>query len=79
MRAQQCTVIDFNSQTLDEQHFDTLETLLRYLVDAMHERLQLAVPREETWRGPLGAKDKCTVYFNSTSCWGTPAGRARSG
>jgi hypothetical protein len=25
-RAQQCAVIDFNFQTLDEQHFDTLET-----------------------------------------------------
>jgi len=63
-RAQQCTIVDFNFQTLDEQHFDTLETLLRYLVDAMHERLQLAVPRQETWRGPLGAKDKCTAFIN---------------
>ena len=61
-RAQQCVVIDFDFQDLDESCLHDLETLLRYLADAMCERLRLAISPEDVWRGPLGAKDKLTSY-----------------
>ena len=51
-RTQQYTIVDFHFQALDEQLFATLDSLLRYLADALCERLQLADSPEETWKRP---------------------------
>jgi hypothetical protein len=64
-RSQQYTAVDFNFQTLDDQHFDSLQTLLHYLALAVHERLQLPEDRQRIWQGPLGAKDKLTSFLHS--------------
>lgn len=70
-RAQQCTVIDFDFQVLDEQFLGSLETLLRYLADAIHGRLKLAASPEATWQSPLGSKDKLTSYVHDYVLSGT--------
>jgi hypothetical protein len=62
-RLQQCTIVDFNFQALDEQCLESLQTLLRYLADAIYERLQVVASPDETWKGPLGAKDKLTSFI----------------
>ncbi len=59
-RAQDATVVDFDFQELDDQHFSDLESLLRYLADMMYERLQLAIAPERLWQGPRDPKDQLT-------------------
>ncbi len=59
----QYSVIDFDFQSFDERYLERLDTLLRYLADAIHERLKLAASPDENWQGPLGAKDKLTAYI----------------
>lgn len=66
----QYAVIDVDFQTFDEQHLDRLDTLLRYLADTIHARLKLAASPDETWQGPLGAKDKLTSYMNDYALQG---------
>jgi hypothetical protein len=39
-RSQQCIIVDFNFQTLDGQLLEHLAPLLRYLADALYERLR---------------------------------------
>jgi len=41
-REGQCVVIDVDFQAFDEQYFERLDILLRYLADTIHGRLQLA-------------------------------------
>jgi hypothetical protein len=62
-RVQQCTVIDFDFQELDERDFRSLGPLLRRLADTICERLRLGITPVEIWKGPLGAKDKLTTFI----------------
>jgi len=36
-----------------------------HLADTLHTRLKLSVSPDETWQGPLGAKDKLTSYIDN--------------
>jgi hypothetical protein len=62
--SQQCIVLDFDFQEFDAQCLSNLETLLRYLADAIHERLRLSVSPGTVWQSPLGAKDKLTSFIH---------------
>ena len=62
-RVHQCTVIDCNFQDFDERTLADLDTLLRYLADVIHDRLNPPVFPEEIWKGPLGAKDKLSSFM----------------
>jgi hypothetical protein len=62
-RLHQCAVVAFDFQIIDEQYLGNLETLLRYLADAIYERMRLAVSPDETWQGRLGTKDKLTSFI----------------
>jgi hypothetical protein len=64
-RSNQCTVVDFDFQDFDEHYFGDLGTLLRYLADAIYDRLRLAASPDEIWKRPLGAKDKLTFFIQS--------------
>jgi hypothetical protein len=70
-RSQECIIVDFNFQTLDEHHLEQLAPLLRYLADALYERLQLVAPPDETWQKPLGSKDKLTSFVRDYVLQGT--------
>lgn len=63
-RAQSCLVVDFDFQSFDEQSLESLESLLRYLAEAIHGRLKLVISPEETWQGPYGSKEKLTSYIS---------------
>lgn len=63
VRAREYRVIDFDFQLFDGRYLENLETFLRSLADAIHDRLKLAATPDETWRGPLGAKTKLTTYL----------------
>jgi hypothetical protein len=64
-RSNQCTVIVFDFQLIDAHYLGDLDTLLRYLANAIYDRLQLAVSPDEVWKGPLGAKDKLTSFLRN--------------
>ena len=63
VRSRQYTVVDFDFQGFDEQSLGSLETLLRSLAEAIHERLQLATNPDALWQGRLGVKDKLSSYL----------------
>lgn len=64
-RQAQCTVLDFDFQNLDDSCFNSLETLLHSLADAIAERLQLAVSQESIWQGPRSLKEKLTSFVRN--------------
>jgi Cdc6-like AAA superfamily ATPase len=63
VRTPQYIIVDFNFQLLDEQHLENLERLLRYLADALHERLRLATSADVIWQRPVGSKEKLTSFI----------------
>ena len=60
----QYAVVDIDFQrSVDEPYLARLDTLLRYLANIFHTRLKLATAPDETWKGPLSAKEKLTSYL----------------